>query len=125
MTSPELNSVELSNLGMSNTELWLLFFAIGLGTFLVRLSFIQLHGSAEALIHRSKHILMMLPPAILAALCIPAILFNRPLTEYHLDYTQVAAAIVTILITRFSKSVFWPVVGGMLCLWGIRGLINV
>ncbi len=117
-----MTSTDVNTLSMTNTELWLLFFAVGLGTFLVRLSFIQLHGSAEALIRRSKPILMMLPPAILAALCIPAILFTRPLTDYQLNYDQIIAAIVTILITRFSKSVFWPVVGGMLCLWALRWL---
>lgn len=103
-----------------NLQLWILFFAVGLGTFLIRLSFIQLHGSAEALIKRSKHILMLLPPAILAALCIPAIIFTRPLTEYQVDYFQLAAALVAILVARFSKSVFWPVAGGMLCLWLLR-----
>lgn len=109
---------------MDNLTLWGLFFAIGLGTFLVRLSFIQLHGSTEALIQRSKHILMLLPPAILAALCIPAILFSRPLTDYQLEYSQLAAALVAILIARFSRSVFWPVVAGMLCLWGLRWLFS-
>ena len=105
---------------MTNIELWLLFFAIGLGTFLIRLSFIQLHGSADALIQRSKYTLMMLPSAILAALCIPAVLFIRPLAEFQFSYSQFAAAIVTILIARFSKSVFWPVIGGMICLWLLR-----
>lgn len=105
---------------MDNLTLWLLFFAVGLGTFLVRLSFIQLHGSTEALIQRSKNILMLLPPAILAALCIPAIVFSRPVTEYQIDPVQLLAAAVTILIAKFSRSVFWPVVGGMLCLWLLR-----
>lgn len=105
---------------MTNTQLWLLFFTVGLGTFLIRLSFIQLHGSAGALIKRSKHILMLLPPAILAALCIPAIIFTRPLAHYQVDYFQLAAALVAILVARFSKSVFWPVAGGMLCLWLLR-----
>jgi len=103
-----------------NLQLWLLFVAVGVGTFLIRLSFIQLHGSAEALINRSKHILMLLPPAILAALCIPAIVFSRPLTDYQVEYFQLAAALVAILIARFSRSVFWPVVGGMFCLWLLR-----
>jgi len=103
-----------------NLQLWLLFFAVGLSTFLIRLSFIQFHGSTEALIQRSKHILMLLPPAILAALCIPAVIFTRPLTAYQVDYFQLLAALVAILIAKFSRSVFWPVMGGMLCLWLLR-----
>lgn len=105
---------------MDNPTLWMLFFAAGLGTFLVRLSFIQFHGSTEALIQRSKNVLMLLPPAILAALCIPAIVFTRPATEYQVDPVQLIAAAVAILIAKFSRSVFWPVVGGMLCLWLLR-----
>lgn len=105
---------------MDNLTLWMLFFAAGLGTFLVRLSFIQFHGSTEALIQRSKNVLMLLPPAILAALCIPAIVFTRPATEYQIDPVQLMAAAVAILIAKFSRSVFWPVVGGMLCLWLLR-----
>ncbi|MBU2965261.1 AzlD domain-containing protein [Amphritea sp. 2_MG-2023] len=107
-----------------NLQLWLLFVAVGLGTFLIRLSFIQFHGSAEALIARSKHVLTLLPPAILAALCIPAIVFTRPLTAYQPDYFQWIAALIAILIARFSRSVFWPVAGGMICLWLLRYLTS-
>lgn len=107
---------------MDNLTLWSVFFAVGIGTYLVRLSFIQLHGSTQALLERSKHILMLLPPAILAALCIPAVIFQRPSTDYQLDWVQILAGLVTILIAHFSRSVFWPVVGGMICLWLMRWL---
>ncbi|KZM39293.1 hypothetical protein OA92_20605 [Marinomonas sp. SBI22] len=105
---------------MDNLSLWLLFFAAGLGTFLIRLSFIQLHASSAALIERSKPILALLPPGILAALCMPGIVFTRPTNEYQIDPLQILAALVTILIAKYSSSVFWPVVGGMLCLWLLR-----
>lgn len=107
---------------MDTATLWLLFFAVGLGTFLVRVSFIELHGATRELLDRSKDILMLLPPAILAALCVPAILFTRPATEYQMDIAQILAALVCILIAKFSRSVFWPVVGGMICLWLLRWL---
>ena len=105
---------------MDNLNLWLLFIAAGLGTFLIRLSFIQFHGSTEALIQRSKNILTLLPPAILAALCAPGIVFTRPTTEYQIDIAQLAAAGVAIVIAKCSPRVFWPVVGGMLCLWLLK-----
>lgn len=109
---------------MDTLSLWLLFILVGLGTFLVRLSFIELHGSTQKLLERSRNILALLPPAILAALCIPPILFSRPTSEFQWDITQIAAAIVTVLIARFSRSVFWPIVGGMVCLWGLKWLIG-
>ena len=45
---------------MDTVTLWLLFFAVGLGTFLVRVSFIELHGATRELLDRSKDILMLL-----------------------------------------------------------------
>ncbi len=110
---------------MDTLLLWLLFILVGLGTFLVRLSFIELHGSTQELLERSRHILVLLPPAILAALCIPAILFSRPASEFQWDISQIIAAIVAIVITRLSRSVVWPIVGGMLCLWGLRWLLSL
>lgn len=109
---------------MDTPALWLLFLAVGLGTFLVRLSFIQLHGTTQALLQRSRTVLMLLPPAILAALCIPAVLFARPVTNYQLEPVQLVAAAVTILIAKYSRSVFWPIVGGMGCLWLSRWLLG-
>jgi branched-subunit amino acid transport protein len=105
---------------MTNTQLWLLFFVIGLGTFLVRLSFIQLQDNANAFTQRAKHVLTIMPPAILAALCIPAILFDQKLAPPFFSYHQIAAAIVTVLIAKYSNSVFWPVVAGMACLLLLR-----
>lgn len=108
---------------MDDLTLWLLFFAAGLGTFLIRLSFIQFHGSTEALIQRSKTILALLPPAILAALCIPGIVFTRPTSEYQVEPAQLIAGAVAIIIAKLTRSVFWPVVGGMLCLWLLKAYL--
>ncbi len=107
---------------MSTETLWGLFMIVGLGTFLIRVSFIQFHGSMQWLLKRSSQVLMLLPPAILAALCVPAILFQRPTTAWVPDYSQILAALVTVLVARHSGSVFWPVITGMACLWGYRWL---
>lgn len=109
---------------MTNLELWLLFVVIGFGTFVVRVSFIQLHDKAEAMIQRSKSILILLPTAVLAALCMPGILFRQPVSENELDYVQMAAAVVAVVMTRLTKSVVWPVIGGMLCLWLLRLIVT-
>jgi len=109
---------------MDTLTLWALFFAVGLATFLVRLSFIQWHDSTQGLLKRSRTVLTLLPPAILAALCIPSILFSRPVTDYHFEPLQLVAALVAIIIAKLSRSVLWPVLGGMLCLWLIRWLMS-
>lgn len=102
---------------MDTLTLWLLFLAIGLGTFLIRLSFIQLHGSMKSLLQRSHKILILLPPAILAALCIPAILFTRPTADYQFSGIQLIAGVIAVVVAHFTRSVFWPVIAGMAVLW--------
>lgn len=109
---------------MSTETLWGLFVVVGLGTFLIRVSFIQFHSSMQWLLKRSSQVLMLLPPAILAALCVPAILFQHPFTAWVPDYPQMLAALTTVLVARYSGSVFWPVITGMTCLWGCRWLLN-
>ncbi|WP_286238861.1 AzlD domain-containing protein [Neptuniibacter halophilus] len=107
---------------MNTTELWFLFAAVGLATFLVRLSFIQFHARTDTLIQRYRHVLSLLPAVILAALCAPSLLFSRPIAEFSISAEQLAAATVTIVIARFSRSVLWPVAGGMLTLWMLNSI---
>ncbi|MEH6578473.1 MAG: AzlD domain-containing protein [Amphritea sp.] len=109
---------------MDTPTLWGVFLAVGLGTFLIRLSFVQLHGSMQSVLERCQSILILLPPAILAALCIPSILFEKSATDYVPDLPQVLAAVVTMLLAKFSRSVFWPIVGGMGALWFSRWLMG-
>lgn len=108
---------------MDTWTLWGIFLAVGLGTFLIRLSFVQLHGSMQGLLARCQTILIMLPPAILAALCIPGILYNKQSDDYTPDSSQLIAALVTIILAKYCRSVFWPIVGGMGCLWLSRWLM--
>lgn len=102
---------------MNNTELWLLFIAIGLGTFAIRLSFIQLHGRGSINLAKYQRILQLLAPAVLATLSVPAIIFQRHQTMDGPDPAQIIAATVTALLSWYWKGVFWPLFMGMATFW--------
>ncbi|MHA6964515.1 AzlD domain-containing protein [Zobellella denitrificans] len=105
---------------MDNTVLWLLFVAIGIGTFAIRLSFIQLHGRRGFNMGRYQKILQLLAPAVLAALSIPAIMFQRNESLGEPSVEQIVAAAVTALLSWYFKGVFWPLLMGMATFWGMR-----
>jgi branched-subunit amino acid transport protein len=72
---------------------------------------------------RYQPILTLLPPAILAALCAPSILFNKQIEAETLDFTQLIAALVTIILAKYCRSLLWPIIGGMGCLWIVRWVL--
>lgn len=102
---------------MDNASLWLLFITIGIGTFAIRLSFIQLHGRGGFNMGRYQRILQLLAPAVLAALSIPAIMFQRDDAMGEPSMVQIVAATVTALLSWYFKGVFWPLLMGMATFW--------
>mgnify|MGYP001388263939 CR=1 FL=1 len=105
---------------MDSTVLWLLFIIIGVGTFAIRLSFIQLHGRGGFDMGKYQKVLHLLAPAVLAALSIPAIIFqyNRGISEVSVE--QIVAASVTALLSWYLKGVFWPLLIGMSAFWVMK-----
>ena len=107
---------------MDTLYLWGLFVAIGIGTYLIRLSFVQLQARSGSEMAGFQTILKLLPPAILAALCVPPILYSPQGTESVIDTSQLLAAVITVVLTLKCRSVLWPILGGMMVLWISRWL---
>ncbi|MNP43429.1 Branched-chain amino acid transport protein (AzlD) [compost metagenome] len=61
---------------MSDFSMWMIFVAVGLGTFLIRLSFIELYGKLRIPLLLSQA-LVYVPASVLAALVLPAIVFSN------------------------------------------------
>ncbi|WMC11667.1 AzlD domain-containing protein [Oceanimonas pelagia] len=105
---------------MNSVELWLLFVGVGIGTFAIRLSFIQLHGSLSFNMAKCQKVFSLLAPAVLAALSVPAIIFQQGNTMATQSGAQLVAAAVTALWAWYSKGVFWPLMAGMGTFWLIK-----
>ena len=101
---------------MSTSAPWLLIAAAGLGTFLLRLSFLALvHGEVPPLMQR---ILRLVPAAVLAAIVLPAL---APATAAEVStptgWIRPAAAVVAVIVAVRSGSMLATLVAGMVALW--------
>lgn len=104
---------------MNEVTLWAIFIAVGIGTFLIRLSFIQLHGRGMLRLDKYAKALQLLAPAVLAALSIPAILLQNKASDEVASLPPLAAAAVTALLAWRFRGVFWPLSLGMITFWGM------
>ncbi|BAN47939.1 AzlD domain-containing protein [Metapseudomonas resinovorans] len=106
---------------MSDLTLWGLFLAAGLGTFAMRLSFVELYGRLRipALL---KQALLYVPASVLAALVLPAVIFPSGQHDIALDNPQIPAAIVAALLAWLTRNAALTLAAGMLTLWGLKYL---
>ncbi|WNW09807.1 AzlD domain-containing protein [Pseudomonas sp. DTU_2021_1001937_2_SI_NGA_ILE_001] len=106
---------------MSDLTLWTTFIAIGLGTFAIRLCFIELHGKwrVPALFTRA---LAYVPASVMAALALPAVVYPAGQPGGLLDNPQVPAAILAALVAWKTRSTVATLAVGMAALWGLQYL---
>lgn len=101
-----------------NTDLalWALFVAIGLGTFALRVSFIQAYGRLRIPPLLSQA-LAYVPASVLAALVFPAV--THPGGEMALDpgNARLLAAALAALVAWRTKSILLTLASGMGMLW--------
>lgn len=105
---------------MNDTTLWAIFIAVGIGTFLIRLSFIQIHGKGMVQLDKYKKPLHLLAPAVLAALSIPAIVQQNKTEELAASVPALAAAAVTAALAWRFRGIFWPLCLGMITFWSLK-----
>lgn len=103
---------------MDQLTIWLCILAIGTGTFLLRFSFIELAGRF-ALPGRVVRALRFLPPAVLSAIIVPAVLRSAPGSDLYFgfDNPRLAAAALAAFVAWATKSVVATLAAGMAVLW--------
>ncbi|NBA97509.1 AzlD domain-containing protein [Pseudomonas sp. R5(2019)] len=101
---------------MSDLSLWGLFLAVGLGTFAMRLSFIEVYGRLRipALLSRA---LVYVPASVLAALVLPAVVYPSGQGEFVLDNPQIPAAIIAAWVSWQTRNTVLTLAVGMGALW--------
>jgi len=92
----------------------------GVGTYLIRISFIALAGRIGEIPPRVQTMLSMIPPSVLAAITANSLFFTgddvRGLDEWHI------AIVVVGLISWKTKNVALCLFVGMPVLWGLAAL---
>lgn len=101
---------------MSDSSLWALFLAIGLGTFALRLSFIQAYGRwrIPPILNRA---LAYVPASVLAALVLPAVIYPSADAPFDLGNGRVLAAAVATLVAWKTRDILLTLAAGMGTLW--------
>jgi len=101
---------------MSELALWGMFLAVGVGTFLMRLSFVELYGRwrMPELLNRA---LRYVPASVLAALALPAVVYPNGHGEFVLGNPQIPAAILAALIAWKTRNTVLTLAAGMGALW--------
>ncbi|MGE4293509.1 MAG: AzlD domain-containing protein [Desulfovibrio sp.] len=102
--------------GYSGIWLWLVFLACGVVTVSERLSFILVFGKRNmpSWLLRS---LRYVPPAVLSALVLPAILRPEGALDLSLGNHRIFAALAASLVAWKFKNLLWTIVAGMCVLW--------
>ena len=94
---------------------------IGVGSLLIRVSFIATLGRVR-LPDWIPEALRYVPPAILAALTVPAVVLAHGELAFSFDNERLGAALVAAVVAWFTKNPALTVVAGLAALWIIRAL---
>lgn len=95
---------------MDNTTVWIVILGLGLGSYLIRLSFIGLIGDRpmpEWLLRHLRYAAVGILPGIAA----PLVVFPAE-TGGAIDPVRLCAGIATITVGYLSKSTLWAIVAG-------------
>jgi branched-subunit amino acid transport protein len=106
---------------MSQFALWSLFIAIGLGTFLLRFSFIYLFGKVD-MPDWLKRALRYVPVSVLAALVLPALTSPTGTLDLSLGNVRLLAGLAGGLVAWKTRDVLWTIGVGMVMLWVLQAL---
>lgn len=107
---------------MSSELAWLIVALIGLGTFLFRLSGIQLLGSGS-MPGPLMRALRYVPAAVIAAIVVPAIVYGGPEGGFHAGNTRLFAGLAAAVVAWTSHSVLLTLAVGMGSLWLLEWLL--
>jgi len=109
---------------MSTTSIWLLFLAIGLGTFLLRFVFIYLFGKIE-MPDWLRRALRFVPAATLAALVFPALTHPAGQLDLSLQNFRLLAGLGGAIIAWRTRNVLLTILIGMILLWLLEMLFGI
>lgn len=95
---------------MGDGQIWLIILLVGLGTFLVRFSFLGIIGGRKLPEWVLRH-LRYTPVAVLPGLVAPLVLWP-PATGGMLDAPRLLAALATVGLGLVTKNVLMAIIGG-------------
>ena len=104
------------------TEIWIIILALGVGTFVIRFSFLGILGNRALPLWLLRH-LRYTAVGILPAMVTPLVLWPEA-TGGQMDPSRIAAASLVLAVGLWTKNAIWAIVVGMATLWGIGWLLH-
>jgi branched-subunit amino acid transport protein len=95
---------------------WAMIFGAAAITFLLRFSFLGTLRP-DAITARVREVLRFVPPAVLAAIVVPALAIRDGVLQLAIANPRPAAAAVALLVAWLTRSMIWTIVAGMAGLW--------
>ena len=95
---------------------WLAIFGVGLLTFLTRASFI-LFADPHKFPHAFRVALAFVPPAVLAAIVLPGLLFHQGAIDLTLANPRWIAGVIAIAVGARARNAMAAIGSGMVALW--------
>jgi len=109
---------------MSKASLWLLFLAVGLGTFALRFLFIYLFGKIE-MPEWLRRALRFVPAAALAALVFPALTHPSGHLDLSLQNFRLLAGLGGAVVAWRTRNVLITILVGMTILWTLESVFGI
>ncbi len=109
---------------MSAISIWLLFLAVGLGTFTLRFLFIYLFGEIE-MPDWLRRALRFVPAAALAALVFPALTHPTGHLDISLQNFRLLAGLGGALVAWRTRNVLLTILVGMALLWTLQAVFGM
>ena len=106
----------------SAPQIWLIILGIGLGTYLLRLSFLALIGDRplpEPVLRHLRYTAVAVMPGLITPL-----LLSPQATDGALDPVRLGAAVATIAICLWTRNATLTICGGAAVLFGLHALIG-
>jgi branched-subunit amino acid transport protein len=103
--------------------LWLTVAAIGLLTFVTRLSFIGALGKARVP-ERVERALRFVPIAVLSALILPSLVLRDGALWLAPDNARLIAGACAVIIAATTRNAILTIIAGMGVLWIVQALVH-
>lgn len=106
----------------STLEIWIIILALGIGTFVVRFSFLGILGDRALPAWLLRH-LRYTAVGILPAMVTPLVLWPQA-TGGQMETSRIAAAVLALAVGLWTKNAIWAIAVGMATLWGFGWLLG-
>lgn len=109
-------------MSMDHFTVWVIIIALGIGTFLIRFSFLGLIGARQLPEWMLRH-LRYTPVAVMPGLVAPLVLWPEA-TAGDIDPARIAAALTTVLVGVLTRSVLTSIFAGAAVLYSLLWVVG-